>query len=226
MTVSVVVPYRADCYFRERALRWVLSCWAERHPEFEVVLGQDGSGAWRKAVAVRDALAKANGDVLVVADADVWSDSVADAVAVVEDGTAWALPHRCVRRLTVHATDLVIDGASPIDAERRRGLIQSAYAGVPGGGMVVLERATYEACPLDERFIGWGGEDEAWGWALSTLFGAPRRMNGMLWHLWHPPAPRLSRVIGSRENDMIRKAYFQARADRERMRSLLAEGQS
>jgi hypothetical protein len=99
-------------------------------------------------------------------------------------------------------------------------LEQKPYAGMVGGGCVVLRRDTYVSCPLDARFRGWGQEDSAWGVALTSLYGAPWRGSADLWHLYHPPQPRMSRSRGS----MVTWAVFleyQRAAEQGRMRAYL-----
>jgi hypothetical protein len=87
--------------------------------------------------------------------------------------------------------------------------IEESYAGLEGGGMVVLPRTTYERVPLDTRFHGFGGDDVSWALALNLLAGTPpRRSPEDLWHLWHPPQDRLTRAMGSAENLALYSRYL------------------
>jgi len=45
-------------------------------------------------------------------------------------------------------------------------------------------------------------------------------------HLWHPPALRLNRHEGSRENVTLAARYHAARRDPDVMRALIAEAQA
>ena len=58
---------------------------------------------------------------------------------------------------------------------------------------MVVSRDAYEAVRgMDDRYIGWAPEDLSFGWALQTLVGPCTRLDGDLWHLWHPvPTPNL-----------------------------------
>lgn len=106
---------------------------------------------------------------------------------------------------------------------RASDLIEPAYLGVEGGGIVILRRETYAECPLDPRFVGWGGEDESWGFALRALYGPPVRVRKPVTHLWHPPANRMTRGYGSLASRELRKRYARARASAALTRALLAE---
>lgn len=235
MHVRVIVPWQAGCDQRERIWGWLRARWsqvgwpltiAERHSE--------GNADWVKAEAVMPAVSAAAEDILVVADADVWCDGIADAVIRVNSGAPWAVPHHLVRRLTPAATDAVLAGA-PLGPDV--GLGERAYKGLPGGGIVVLRRDVALDVPLDPRFVGWGGEDQAWAYALSALYGEPWRGAADLFHLWHPPqkgspprrAPHLTpeqrraHGIGSRLNEQLRRRYRIARSDPRRMRTVIDE---
>jgi hypothetical protein len=218
MSVAVLIPYAGGDTHRALALDWV-----RLRYEWPVVIGTGDADKWCKADAVARALQQTDADTLVVADADVWTPNVDEAVRAVERGASWAMPHRTVRRLTEVSTLAVLSGAMP---DKEMELDRNEYAGVIGGGVVVLKRALYDEVPLDSRFIGWGGEDYAWGFALRTIAGSGARLSGPLWHLWHPPAPRDAKVKigGNAENEALRRRYRGARADIQRMRALVGAG--
>lgn len=220
MSVSVVVPYRPDGGHRDRVWQWVAGWWADRYPDWQVVVGRHDDGPWCKAAAVADALPEVTGDILVVADADVVTEGVGAAAYAVEAGAPWAIPHTLVYRLDEAATTDMMAGNQP-DPTR---LARRPYVGVKGGGMVVLPRATYDQVPIDRRFVGWGSEDSAFGLALTALAGQPWRSPNRLFHLWHPPAPRLNAHVGSRASNALHVRYQLAARDIRAMRRLVSEG--
>lgn len=199
--ISVLVPWRPSPE-RQRV-------WDALRPRWEAlgyeVIEGTCVGPWSKGTAVAEALARASHKVLVVADADVWCDGLEWATAEVYGGSPWAIPHYRVVRL----------GPDGNRAER-------PYPGVAGGGLVVLARETYEQCPIDPRFEGWGQEDEAWGHALRTLYGKPRRGLADLTHYWHPPQQRQNRAIGSPEGAALLRRYLAARTP-QAIREILQE---
>lgn len=202
-SVSVLIPFRPDpTGYRGAVLTFVERWWAARHPSWQVVRGACQDGPWCKAAAVGDALCRAEGELVVVADADVIPLGVGASVELVARGGAgWSMPHQRVHRLSEAATALILRGAPlPDPAQSPRGVrepptnrpVEQMHRGEAGGGCVVLPRALYERAPLDPRFTGWGQEDASWGRALTVLAGPPWREPEPLWHLWHPPARRLS----------------------------------
>jgi hypothetical protein len=206
--VTVVVPWRGGCEHRQAALYYAVEWWKTHHPGYQVVVATDSlepDAPWCKALAVHNGIDAADGDMIVVADADVICDGVADAVAAVEHGDyGWAVPHYAVYRLTPDSTTLALQGGPLPDTRLPRSLLREKIAevhrGVQGGGMVVMRRDTYRRVPLDARFRGWGQEDLAWGWALKRVVGPPSPGPSRLLHLWHPPQERSTRAKGSAES--------------------------
>lgn len=220
MPVAILIPWRStDCPHRRRALGWVV---AELAPlGWPIIVGRHDEGPWCKALAVADAFAQTDAEVLVIHDADVVTTGLAVAVRTVQNGAAWAVPHRGVHRLSEATTSLYMAGRDPASLE----LDERAYRGVEGGGITVVRRDVYEDWPLDPRFLGWSGEDEAFGWALRTLHGPPWRPTtyAPLVHLWHPPQERATRARGSMESWELRKRYARAQHNPVAMRALIQE---
>lgn len=189
-----------------------------------VVIGHHDEGAWCKALAIADALDQTNADVLVIHDADVVTEGLPAAVRTVAAGAAWAVPHRGVHRLTEAATGRYMAGEAWEDS----GLEERSYLGFEGGGVTIIRRSVYMDCPLDQRFTGWGGEDDALGMALRTLHGPPARPTGYvpLVHLWHQPQERATRSFGSLDGRELRKRYARAQGDKLTMRRLVEEAKA
>lgn len=225
MTVSVLVPWRPGCPYREKAWEWVQARYAEQQPDWEVVTGSCPEGPFSRSLAILDAASRATGQVLVVTDADVWCDGTALAV---EKATqhGWAIPHLLVHRLSEAATMRVLRGADWRGQSLSTDNPQDArpYRGHEAGTLLVLTRAALYQAPPDRRFAGWGQEDDAWSAALNTLVGRPWRGDADLVHLWHPAQPRRSRRVGNDANRRLARRYHNARRAPDLMRALVEEG--
>lgn len=211
MTVEVIVPWRPGCPHRQRAWDWVRTAHEGNWPVTEA----PGPAPWCKAAAVTPAVEASNADIIVIADADVWCDDIPRHVAKVAQ-CGWVIPHRDVYRLTEAGTDEFVSHGKTDGHD-------TPYLGIPGGGIVIIERALYLEVPLDPRFVGWGGEDQAWGYALRTLAGKPPRGRAPLIHLWHPPQDRKNRRVGSDANERLRRRYQARRSNPKKMRQLIEE---
>jgi hypothetical protein len=225
--VLVAIPWRDTDEHRRAALAWITACW--RRLGIEPVLGTTDTNKWCKAEAIRRAIADRPSRILIIADADCWSDDIPEAINRVCNGAPWVIPHHKVHRLTPEATTDVLAGRQPhegmpLDRSFGPDIPGIAYVGVAGGGIVVCSRDVYDQCPLDPRFVGWGQEDEAWGLALRCLYGPPVRLSAPLWHLWHPPQPRLNRGTGSEAGMALYRRYSKAKRRPDEMRALIEEG--
>jgi len=219
--VSVVIPYASDDPARQAARRYVLDWYAGHHPGWEVIEG-DCLGDWSKGAALAEAVGRASHDILVVADADsvVPADVLAQAVRVIGAGARWVMPHRTVFRLSEAHTAAVYAGAEP----QRRDTCRAPYTGVTGGGITVLTRDAWRTVGgIDPRFVGWGGEDMAFGWALETLCGLGVHLTGPLFHLWHRHEAKGDRRRGCPESEALAGRYRAARNRPDLMRALVAE---
>lgn len=227
MTVEVIVPWQdSGCPHRAAALRWVLDHLAAMLPRWALTVAETPPGRWIKGDAVGAAVERSSAEWLVIHDADVWCEATWEAVELYTP-RLWAIPHDRVYRLDAKATGSVLVGeARPSAFMSINHLTENHYRGVAGGGIVVLRRDTYNAVPLDRRFVGWGGEDQAWGWALDTLIGPPSRGATPLFHLYHPPQPRQDRKIGNAENEALRVRYRSAVGTPERMVEIIGEAKS
>lgn len=219
MTVAVLIPAEVSGdRHRAQALDYVRG-WYDRHfPELPVHLGEC-SGEWSKGAAIADAVERAGtgAQAFVLADADSFlldPIHLATAVDLVALGKhPWCVPHRHVYRLREAETDRICQQ----DTKPRLGhTARPVYEGPPGGGITVVSRSAFEAVRgIDPRFLGWGGEDVAFGWALATLAGEAERLDGRLIHLWHPhPAPNLR---GSPASEDLVALYRSARGVPRRM---------
>lgn len=223
--IRVVIPYGGNDPHRARGLAFVWDNLGDLLPDATVHVGQI-NGQWSKALAVNAALDPTwpDDDILVIHDADVWVPKLPHAVDVVASNLRrWATPHTMVHRLNQALTADVIDGKVPFTGLGKTGMDQPPYRGVVGGGCVVLSRASYRQVPLDPRFVGWGQEDESWGYAMRRVLGQPHIGNGKLFHLWHPHPERMTRSVGNRDGEALRNRYRAARRSREDMEALLDE---
>lgn len=221
---AVLVPWRPDHSWRSRAWEHVHGRYRSEHPDWTIITAPGPDGAFSRAAAILDAAECSDAEVLVIADADVWCDGVADAVDQVDEH-GWAIPHRLVHRLAPASTEQLLAGGA------WRGLALSTdnpqdsrpYIGHETGTLVALHRDILTAAPPDRRFVGWGQEDDAWSITLRTLIGRPWRGTHDLVHLWHPPQPRDGRVIGSAAGWALYRRYRRAANNPPAMRALIEE---
>lgn len=223
--VEVIIPWfpaLADAD-REAAFGWVMARWTALG--FCVAVAQCPAKRFCKAEAVAAALKRSRASWLILADADVVPPVKINYSLdkVRHDDEPWAKPYTQVYRLNRESSSKWYQGIH-VDLEDIQNLTQTPNIGVPGGGIVILSREKYDQVPLDKRFVGWGGEDESWGYALHTIFGPPWISMSNLIHLWHEPQERMTRQKGSLENEALRSRYLKAISKVDKMQALVNEG--
>lgn len=223
-STAVLMPSGITDEWRARA-RVYVEQWYRRHfPSAELITGECPPAAeWSKGDAIADAFSRTSAEVLVLADADSFMldpGHLRAAIDLVElAGHPFAVPHSKVYRLRADETTRIED--APELAPRLGYTARPVYEGPIGGGITVVSRSAFELVRgIDRRFLGWGGEDLAFGWALQTLAGAGPRLEGRLVHLWHPhPAPNLR---GSPASEELVAKYRAARGVPRRMAAVVA----
>jgi len=190
--VSIIIPFQTDHGPREEAFEWIKRYYATVMPDAELCLGLYNGSEINKAKAVNQAATKATKDIFVIADADIVYDPeiIINAIELLKEA-AWVVPFTEIYDIPKQATKYLLRKQPKwplsvgIDECIKVNWIYEGFA----GKLNVIPRANFEAAGgFDERFIGWGGEDDAFSHAVNTLCGKFVNCEGRLFHLWHPPA--------------------------------------
>jgi hypothetical protein len=230
--IQVIVPFSATSPERLDAMKWTTLRWVSFG--FGVTVAEPVQpGPWRKAAVQAGAAQSAilrGARVLIFADADVFMTDarrVCDAADHVLARGGWAMPAHEVWRMTQAASLRVVLQHDPTTSQPTGHWLacesDERHRLHPGGGLTVMSTLAYMECPPDPRFEGWGHEDDAWSYALHCLMGPPRRAAGTLYHLWHPPQDRVSRLFGSEQNRALYARYADARRDPETIKAIIDE---
>lgn len=196
MNASILIPWRSDDGHRERVLEWILRRYAVLYPEAQVVLGTNDEEPFNRGAARNDAAARADHDVFVIADADTIcaeAGALPWAVEAVDAGLApWVIPYAEEQyyNLSAGATESLLHMDPDVRLAPNPRLASAWEHKITSwAGMLVMTRAAFEAVGgYDERFHGWGYEDNAFRHAMDTIVGLHKRLEGSAWHLWHPIA--------------------------------------
>jgi len=186
--VAVVVPRRGDGGRRDELWRWVRDRWAREHPEFAVHEGHHDDGPFNRAAALNRAIAAAGDvDVYVIADSDsfVGADQLDQAIDLATSTGQITFAYDRFSYLSRSMSDRIMAG---FNGAWEPG-VEWSLTGSCSSMVVVPAPLWAEMGAADEGFVGWGGEDIAISLALQTFGGGLQRVPGVVWHLWHEPAP-------------------------------------
>jgi hypothetical protein len=188
--ISVLFPYRGDDGPRDRLFGYVLNWWQAFFPEAEICVGRNFDQPFNRGAARNDAFNQSTGSVLIIADADTIPTvhGVKAGIADVVAEKVWCIPYAEERyyNLNEEMTEVLLkntvhfDRMEPTEAEYDHKITSWA-------GCLILPREAWETVGgYDERFKGWGGEDNAFQLSLDVLWGPHRRQDSYCCHLWHP----------------------------------------
>jgi hypothetical protein len=189
---SLLFAFRDTDGTRTRLWDFVRSYYERTWPEAEMVCcSDDGVDPFHKTLALNRAAAKATGDVFVICDADTLVDTnvLREAVEAVRTSVnQWGHPYNQKTKLNEVATEYVLSqGANwqgPLDL-RKFGQMEGFTAFNAAPPLVVSRDAWDLVQGHDERFRGWGQEDQAFAQALTVMCGRPFRRSGQALHLKH-----------------------------------------
>ena len=219
--VVAIVPYRKTPE-REKGWRWVRQFLAARCNEV-VVAGCD-DGPFNRSQAINNAFrrvrAKYSPDtVCIIADADcaIGAQQFAEAVAQAQHYKKLVIPHNKVCRMTEAQSDEVLRRFKAKSGTRERWFRNDRTRQCVSGLIAVRFDKFEEVNGFDEQFVGWGGEDNAFKLTCDKLLGESIRLNGTLFHFWHPRHKKEDR------NSDNRKRYIEyRRASAQQIKSRLA----
>jgi predicted glycosyltransferase involved in capsule biosynthesis len=212
MAASIVTTFRGNGGARERNLAAVLD-WLRPIPEAEIiVVEQDCQPSMEAALAARGisycfafnpgpfnkswglnvGFRHCRAEVVVFADADLIlnRNALESSIALCRSEFDAVKPYDRLIDLTLEETQQVLTGQHLVREYRsgekpnREGI--GEFICFCGGLFVVRREVFEELGGFDERFTGWGGEDDAMTIKLQTLLSSTHVIAGQTaWHLWH-----------------------------------------
>lgn len=195
MKTVVLLPYRQDNGYRDTLWNYLETFYWGTLP-YPIVIGEHTDGQFNRSAAINRAASLTDWDVAVIADADTWVPAPQLAVAVktaADTDTLTAAFDSVVELSQPRTADLLEHPTYPLTAD----ILASTY-GIDRvrtrdietqSSMLAISRTLWDRIGgFDEKFVGWGGEDNAFWKAAHILGGEPHRVHGPAFHLWHPPA--------------------------------------
>lgn len=192
--ISVIFPYRAGEYNRERSFKYVYNYYLQVFEEFSgmcefIIVDDPDPEFFNRGRAANEGVRQSCGDLLIILDADTLlaKDPLLACLPAAESA-GFVVPFRETMELNQEASNEVLNGGPIPWGERKRGKLWSQKL---VGRANIFTRDSFEYLGgFDPNFRGWGYEDAAMHTVAEAL-GRP-----VVWtenetaalHLWHPPA--------------------------------------
>ncbi|WP_051633787.1 glycosyltransferase family 2 protein [Bacillus sp. UNC41MFS5] len=224
--VSIIIPFQTDNGPREAAFKWLVKYYSIVMPKAEIVIGTINENDVNKAKAVNMAAKKATRDIFVILDADivVTREIIEESIKLL-DKAAWVVPFTKIYDVPYELTRnlLKTEPTGPIDINKEKcNKVNWLYNGF-AGKINIIPRKNFEAVGgFDERFIGWGGEDDAFSHAVNTICGYFVNYKGSIFHLWHPSSSYHSNP-NSKANIALLNRYIEASGNKEETMRIISE---
>jgi hypothetical protein len=227
--VSIIIPFQTDHGPRAETFEWIKRYYARVMPEAELCLGIINGEEINKSKAVNLAAKKATRDIFVIADSDVVFDPkiIVEAISLLNEAP-WVVPFTEIRNIERAGTERLLKTKPkwPIDVKSEECTKSNwVYDGF-AGKLFVISRENFDAVGgFDERFIGWGGEDDAFSHAVRTICGKIANVKGKVYHLWHPSLSYETNPNGKANGKLLQR-YERASGNKEEMIKLIQERNS
>ncbi|MCA9843245.1 MAG: hypothetical protein KC491_01210 [Dehalococcoidia bacterium] len=213
MRTVVLVPYRPDGGPRDRIWAYLKQhVWQGK----TVLVGEHRDGPFNRAKALNEA-ADCDWDVAVIADADTWvpARQFDQAVYTARVTGKLVAAFNAVVELDKPATTAILTGRHTLTDSHTCERIRLRDTETQSCMLAVTRQLWDCIGGFDERFCGWGAEDQAFWHAATLLGGEPGRINGNAYHLWHPPSRQKFRGPEYRRNLQLWHRYQQSRTEQE-----------
>lgn len=188
MRAAVVIAYkdRGDPY-RRASFEWTTRYWAALGYPIYVSCPDP----FTRPSAINRAVERADADVILQADPDSFLllKRAEEALRLAAAAPGLVVPFHEYRYLTAAFSESMMADPAALLTSGDAVCEERGPGGV--GNVVAFSRETWEAAGrFDERFRwNWGGDDGAFAYAAEALVAPIRRLDGPVYHLWHPRQP-------------------------------------
>jgi len=183
MKQQVILPWRdMDCIYRRKHFDFLVDYYSK---EFDVILG-DNEGEFNRSAARNSGVDKTTSQIAVIIDADNFlpHQRIYEAVELAKQKNSLVKPFKMFGYLTEDSTDKFYEYHGVMDIAHE--FINEPQRGFTGGAYVMKKSLWQQIGGMDEGFIGWGAEDDAFHIHAEKKLGKIYYTTGTNLHLYHP----------------------------------------
>ena len=185
MRQQIIIPWRdAGCAYRRQHFEFLFNYYSQ---EFDVILG-DNEGDFNRSAARNAGVECCESEVAVIIDADNYIplQQIHEAIKVAERSDRLVKPFSWFGYLTEESTALFYDFIDNPIIDFQPTYIQDPQNDFTGGAYVMKKSLWQKIGGMDEGFVGWGAEDDAFHLLCKQYKIPVRYVEGYDYHLYHP----------------------------------------
>ncbi len=223
--ITIIIPFNSKDPYRQQALKYIQKFYKTQFPNANIILATEGNELYSKSVAINRAARKSTTRYLAIIDGDILCPREQIlAGLILLNQFSLVIPYTDVIDLSRQASQkLYSDSLELKTAATKFGKKRNSKKTMPVGGINLIKKSCFmKVKGFDERYIGWGGEDDAFVASCNTLCGPSKRITGPIYHLWHP-TPRHNGNPNYNNNYRYTVEYFKAYNNKEKMKEILAK---
>lgn len=226
MKTTVIVPYRPDHGHRDRLWEFLRDNYWNHQPH-HIAVGEHIDGPFNRSAAINTA-ADTDWDLAVITDSDTWvpAKQLHQALMTAKISGRLTAAFDAVVELSHPCTDDILTGRITLNGSFGANRVRTRDLETQSSMLVIPRQLWDQVGGFDERFAGWGCEDNAFWQACRIYGGEPNRISGNAYHLWHSPAKGKHQGIEYKRNLNLWRRYQQATTitDLEAIRCLPVSG--
>lgn len=211
MNLSVIVPFCPDGGRRDLNFLWVKRRLRALLPDAEIIIPMQEYPPFSRSATHNAGALQATGDVLLFCDADMVFDLdlIENGLKIVQD-VPWIAPMNQKWDITWQGSNELLSLSPDVEIKALNLPIYRKWGAerCRAGAMIMITKENYyKMGGFDERFNGWGYEDNAFMLMAEATIGSYVETDNVAYHLWHPLSinqyPELTR-----KNSELYAEYF------------------
>lgn len=188
MSQDLIIPWRdIDCRYRQCHFDFLCNYYSK---DFNIVIG-DNDGEFNRSAARNAGVRKSTSDISIIVDADNYIplDQIHLAIEKANKKDLLVKPFFMFGYLTKKSTNYFYDYGMFEDAPE---FMNPPSPNFTGGAYVIKKKIWESLGGMDEEFIGWGAEDDAFHILCKNKLGKIVYIDGYDYHLYHPADRKIS----------------------------------
>jgi predicted glycosyltransferase involved in capsule biosynthesis len=211
MNLSVIVPFCPDGGRRDQNYYWVTRRLRALLPDAEILIPMQEYAPFSRSATHNMAAKQATKDVLLFCDADMVFDLdlIENGLKIVRD-VPWIAPMNQKWDFGWQASNqlLNMDAGVEIKSLNLPTCRKWGAERCRAGAMIMITRENYfKMGGFDERFNGWGYEDNAFLLMAEATIGSFVETDNIAYHLWHPQSINQYPQLTAQNRDLYTE-YF------------------